>query len=255
MHLQLQSTISKWTSFFATYRSVLTAKLVHLHRPDSRSLEAVLHVPMNASAVVAAAAASAATTNMLTTTTTTTKTTSGTAAGVLALLGLTNPSRNSTLSTLGLRVPLYYTGAPAHHACRVLIGVRWVGAVGVLADVPWVVCWGHLYVCVLRVPWWSHKHHPCSLETVRGSFARRRRCCSMARALKAPGGWVYVAGGPTPPMPTARHICTSPIHHRPTCPNCSSATRQTNPKRPPKRPRPPHSRSSPTAKALRRAPR
>jgi hypothetical protein len=54
----LSKTISKWTSFYKKWRALrpsgapglLTSTLIHVHRPDSRSLEAVVHVTADTSA-------------------------------------------------------------------------------------------------------------------------------------------------------------------------------------------------------------
>ena len=76
---QIEMTLKKWTTFYTTYRSILTAKLVHLQRPNSRDIESVLHVAMTPQ------------------------------NEILALLSLINPSRTKTI-TQKMVIPLYYTG-------------------------------------------------------------------------------------------------------------------------------------------------
>jgi len=82
----LQHTISKWTSFYKRYRAlrpsgragVLVDKLLHLRRPDSRSLEAVAHL------------------------------TSDDSDATRAILSVVNPTPAATSAALEL--PLYYAG-------------------------------------------------------------------------------------------------------------------------------------------------
>ena len=99
--VQLQSVISKWTQFYAQFRGILTGKMLHLRRPDSKNLEATLHIAFNAAA------------------------TDGQAVDVvppyIAMLSLTNPNRNTTLTQKTLTVPLYYTGL---YLCAIVVMCR-----------------------------------------------------------------------------------------------------------------------------------
>lgn len=83
---KIQANIAKWNSFFKKYRAprpsgssgVLTSAMIHLSRPDSRSLEVTMHV------------------------------TSDTSAADRAIAGFANPTRASI--TKNATLPLYYSG-------------------------------------------------------------------------------------------------------------------------------------------------
>ena len=78
----LNQTIGKWTAFYAKHRVILTGKILHLQRPDGRSIEAVLHVADGEEDDRS-----------------------------VAILAMVYPGRsNASAISQRLRVPLYYTG-------------------------------------------------------------------------------------------------------------------------------------------------
>jgi hypothetical protein len=118
--VQLQQIYASWAAFYARYRRILTSPLsLHLSRPTSRSLEAVVHVDADA------------------------------AAPVRALLAVVNPTGVAQAATVA--VPLYYAGlapgarvnvstvSPANGsgtAAPVFIRTAVVGVQGAFTDVP-----------------------------------------------------------------------------------------------------------------------
>ena len=72
--------VTRWMTFWSKYRTILTADIVHVKRPDMQQIDALLHVDHNKSATVA------------------------------GLLMVYNPAFDGGNTTTLLKVPLYYTG-------------------------------------------------------------------------------------------------------------------------------------------------
>ena len=77
---EVQAMVTKWMGFWSKYRTILTADIIHVKRPDGQQIDALLHVDYNRSASVA------------------------------GLLMVYNPAFDGGNSTTMLKVPLYYTG-------------------------------------------------------------------------------------------------------------------------------------------------
>ena len=77
---EVQAMVTKWMQFWSRYRTILTADVIHVKRPDMQQIDALLHVDYNTSASIA------------------------------GLLMVYNPAFDGGNSTTLLKVPLYYTG-------------------------------------------------------------------------------------------------------------------------------------------------